>query len=100
MGGLIPGLANQFLPDQYKPKNLVRDAIYGKEGERKGNITLPSAVGGILGSQTYAKDGINLPEFGVSEKAGEFLKKFIKKDGKKDGVKGIVPGISPNQFSL
>ena len=93
---LIPSLANTFLPDQYKPKNLVRDAIYGKEGEREGNITLPSAVGGIVGSQTYAKDGINLPEFGVSEKAGEFLKKYIKKDG----VKGIVPGISPNQFSI
>ena len=93
---LVPGLANQFLPDQYKPKNLIKDAIYGKEGEREGNITLPSAVGGIVGSQTYAKDGINLPEFGVSEKAGEFLKKFIKKDG----VKGIVPGISPNQFSI
>ena len=93
---LIPSLANTFLPDQYKPKNLVRDAIYGKEGERKGNITLPSAVGGIVGSQTYAKDGINLPDFGVSEKAGEFLKKYIKKDG----VKGIVPGISPNQFSI
>tara|TARA_B100000123_G_scaffold130395_1_gene96211 strand:- start:782 stop:1069 length:288 start_codon:yes stop_codon:yes gene_type:complete len=93
---LVPSLANRFLPDQYKPKNLVRDAIYGKEDERKGNITLPPAVGGIMGSQTYAKDGINLPEFGVSEKAGEFLKKFIKKDG----VKGIVPGISPNQFSI
>ena len=96
MGGLVPGLANRFLPDQYKAKNLVRDTIYGKEGEREGNITLPSAVGGIVGSQTYAKDGINLPEFGVSEKAGEFLKKYIKKDG----VKGIVPGISPNQFSI
>lgn len=93
---LVPGLANQFLPDQYKPKNLIKDAIYGREGEREGKITLPPAVGGIMGSQTYAKDGINLPEFGVSEKAGEFLKKFIKKDG----VKGIVPGISPNQFSL
>tara|TARA_R100000231_G_C5242366_1_gene140135 strand:+ start:48 stop:335 length:288 start_codon:yes stop_codon:yes gene_type:complete len=93
---LIPSLANTFLPDQYKPKNLVRDAIYGKEGEREGKITLPSAVGGIVGSQTYAKDGINLPDFGVSEKAGEFLKKYIKKDG----VKGIVPGISPNQFSI
>ena len=93
---LVPGLANQFLPDQYKPKNLVKDAIYGREGEREGKITLPPAVGGIMGSQTYAKDGINLPEFGVSEKAGEFLKKFIKKDD----VKGLIPGISPNQFSL
>ena len=93
---LVPSLANRFLPDQYKPKNLVKDAIYGREGEREGKITLPPAVGGIMGSQTYAKDGINLPEFGVSEKAGDFLKKFIKKDG----VKGIVPGISPNQFSI
>ena len=93
---LVPSLANRFLPDQYKPKNLIKDAIYGREGEREGKITLPPAVGGIMGSQTYAKDGINLPEFGVSEKAGDFLKKFIKKDG----VKGIVPGISPNQFSI
>ena len=96
MSGLVPALADRFLPDQYKPKNLVKSAIYGKEGEREGNITLPSAVGGIVGSQTYAKDGINLPEFGVSEKAGEFLQKYIKKDG----VKGLIPGISPNQFSL
>ena len=93
---LVPSIANQFLPDQYKPKNLIKDAIYGREGERKGKITLPSAAGGLIGSQTYAKDGINLPEFGVSEKAGEFLQKYIKKDG----VKGLIPGISPNQFSL
>jgi len=89
---------NKFLPEdkKIKPVKMIGDAIYGSEGERKGDITLPSAAGGLIGSQTYAKDGINLPEFGVSEKAGEFLKKYIKKDG----VKGIVPGISPNQFSI
>jgi len=89
---------NKFLPEdkKIKPVKMIGDAIYGREGERKGNITLPSAAGGIIGSQTYAKDGVNLPEFGVSEKAGEFLQKYIKKDG----VKGLIPGISPNQFSL
>ena len=90
--------ANKFLPEdkKIKPGKMIGDAIYGREGERKGNITLPSAAGGLIGSQTYAKDGINLPEFGVSEKAGEFFQKYIKKDG----VKGLIPGISPNQFSL
>ena len=82
---------NKFLPEdkKIKPGKMIGDAIYGSEGERKGNITLPSAAGGLVGSQTYAKDGINLPEFCI-RKGWRVFKEIYKKDG----VKGIVPGIS------
>ena len=35
---LVPGLANQFLPDQYKPINTIKD-MYGRGQDARGYIT-------------------------------------------------------------
>ena len=83
MGGLVPGLANQFLPDQYKPKNVaqnVMDYSYGAPANMQTVKERGAAgvVGGLVDNLTYGATYFD--KRGDSQRQKDtknFLNKFI-----------------------
>ena len=80
---LVPGLANQFLPDQYKPKNVAQnmmDYSYGapvnmQTAKERGAA---GVVGGLLDNVTFgATDFDKRGDSQRQKDTKEFLNKFI-----------------------
>ena len=83
MSGLVPGLANQFLPDQYKPKNVVQNVMdysYGapvnmQTAKERG---VAGVVGGFIDNVTMgATDFDKRGDSKRQKDTKEFLNKFI-----------------------
>ena len=83
MSGLVPGLANQFLLDQYKPKNVVQNVMdysYGapvnmQTAKERG---VAGVVGGFIDNVTMgATDFDKRGDSKRQKDTKEFLNKFI-----------------------
>ena len=83
MAGLIPGLANQFLPDQYKPKNVAQnmmDYSYGapvnmQTAKERGAA---GVVGGFLDNVTFgATDFDKRGDSQRQKDTKKFLNQFV-----------------------
>ena len=84
MPGLIPGLANQFLPDQYKPKNVIGGIIdSGKDKTKKflmdfvkgnvGRIPVADATGEVQ-QAAESPEAANMGLFGINPNQYSYFK--------------------------
>ena len=109
---LVPGLANQFLPDQYKPINTIKD-MYGRGQDARGYITgydtkqtpfevaKERGLAGVLGGtiDTITGGMTDFDKRGDSKKQKDvkkFLNKFIYGTGeqmRQANPAGAMPGF-------
>ena len=79
----LPGLANQFLPDQYKPKNVAQNVMDYSYGAPVNMQTvkergLAGVAGGLVDNLTFG--ATDFDKRGDSKKqkdTKEFLKNFV-----------------------